>query len=570
MAESSSEQQPTASEPAAKPAYSIEGFETADEQGGRITTGRDAVGEQAMVVASKYEASQVGREIFEQGGNAIDAAVAVAFALGAVEPHTSGIGGGGLMTLRTAEGETVFVDFREIAPAASKPDMYPLDAEGKVIDNKMVIGGLAAGVPGEVAGLLYLLENYGTMTREQVMAPAIRIATEGFEVTPFFEKVLKDKYDVTAQFPELQKIFWKNDIEPYTKGDVIKNPDLAKTLKIIAEKGADGFYKGEVAQAIVDSVGKYGGIITLEDLANYKPTVRKPVTSTYRGYEVISSPPPSSGGTHLIEILNILENFDVGILEVNSPEYMHLFYEAYKLAYADRAQYMADTDFREVPLVGLASKEYAKKLADKIDLTKAGEFTYDDPWQFEHEDTTHFSIADKDGNMVAITKTVNYFFGSGVVVEGYGFPMNDEMDDFSSNPEHVNRVEPGKKPLSSMTPTIVLKDGKPFMVIGTPGSARIFATVAQVLSRVIDHNMDIQEAINTPRIWLANSEKMAYENAMPNYTAFSPETLQIIQDMGHTLEEWGLGGCVQAIVYQPDGKLKGAADPRQDGKAMGY
>lgn len=557
------------------PAYSIDGFETTDADGNRIITGRDATGTDAMVTASKLEAAKVGQEIFEQGGNAIDAAVAVAFALGVCEPHTSGLGGGGLMTLRTADGQSVFVDFREIAPANATPDMYPLDEDGKVIDNKMVIGGLAVGVPGEVAGLMHLLENYGSMTREQVMAPAIRIAEEGFQVSPFFDGVLKDKYDVLSQFPEAQKVYFKNDIEPYGEGDVITNPDLAKTLRIIAEKGADGFYKGEVAEAIVASANKYGGILTTEDLANYSVTVRKPVTTDYRGYEVISSPPPSSGGAHLIQILNILENFDIGEMEVNSPEYLHVFAEAYKLAYADRAEYMADTDFKPVPLGGITSKDYAAKLAEKIDMNSAGTFTFDDPWTFEHEDTTHFSIADKEGNMVAITKTVNYFFGSGVFVDGYGFPLNDEMDDFSSNPEHVNRVENGKKPLSSMTPTIVLKDGEPFMVLGSPGSARIFATVAQVLSRVVDHGMDIQEAVNTPRMWDStcfgsDDGALRYELPMPGMQGISEQTLKALEELGHGTTDMGLGGCVQAIVYMPDGTLRGAADPRQDGKAFGY
>lgn len=559
------------------PAYSMNGFETTDAEGNRLITGRDATGSHAMITTSKYEASQVGEEIMKQGGNAIDAAVAVAFALGVCEPQTSGLGGGGLMLLHTAKGENVFVDFREIAPGAATPDMYPRDENGKVLDDKMWLGGLAVGVPGEVAGLMYLLENYGSgnLTREQIMAPAIRIAEEGFLVSPYFDGVLKDKYDVLSQFPEAQKIYWDESGLPYEVGDVITNPDLAKTLRIIAEQGADGFYKGEVAEAIVASANKYGGILTMDDLANYTVTVRTPVSTDYRGYEVVSSPPPSSGGAHMIEILNILENFDIPAMEVNSAEYIHLFSEAHKLAYADRAQYMADTDFAEVPLSGITSKEYAKTLAEQIDLNQSGSFTFGDPWAFEHEDTTHFSIADDEGNMVGITKTVNYFFGSGVFVDGYGFPLNDEMDDFSSNPEHVNRVEAGKKPLSSMTPTIVLKDGAPFMVLGSPGSARIFGTVAQVLSRVIDSGMDIQDAVNAPRIWDdaawgRDSGVIQYERAMVGIDPISEETLAQLEEMGHGTSDMGLGGCVQAIVYQPDGTLRGAADPRQDGKSVGY
>ena len=559
-------------EPEKVPAYSVEGFETVDADGNRITTGRDATATQAMASASKYEVSQVGAEIMENGGNAVDAAVAMGFALGVCEPFTSGLGGGGLCTIHTADGQDYFIDFREVAPAAATLDLY-LDAEGKS-NGSTVTGGLASGVPGEVAGLLYLLENYGTMTREEVISPAIRIATEGFTVSRYCANAIADAYDKAVQFPEMQSVYWDENGLPYEEGDVITNPGLAKALQKIVDEGRDGFYKGEVAEALVQTIQKYGGVMTLEDLANYEVQVHEPVTSTYRGYKIISSPPPSSGGTHLIEILNILENFDVGSLEVNSPEYIHLFAEAFKLSYADRAQYMADTNFvPDVPLTGLTSKEYAKERAALIDLDQAQEFYCGDPTLYEHTDTTHYSVADVDGNCVAITKTINYYFGSGVMVGDYGFMMNNQMDDFSTNPESVNKVEPGKKPLSSMSPTVVLnEDGSPFMVLGTPGGARIFASVAQVISRVIDHNIPLHDAISIPKIWNnGGANNLQYENALKGYEdyAVTDETLAKLVEMGHGDITTAASGAVQAIEFLEDGTLYGTADPRQDGKAVG-
>ncbi|MEG0584524.1 MAG: gamma-glutamyltransferase [Cetobacterium sp.] len=544
----------------------LDEFKLYDEEGKLLRTNRDSTGKEGIVAASKYEASKIGADIIKKGGNAVDAAVATAFALSVCEPHSSGLGGGGFMTLRIAEtGEVIFIDFREIAPKNATPKMWVLDDKGKVIGKQKTDGGKASGIPGEVAGLLYLLEKYGTMSRNEVLQPAIDLATNGYTVSPTLAEVLKETYDTMIEFPEITKIYWKDGSFPYETGDIIKNPDLAKTLSIIQEKGADGFYKGEVAEAIVNSVNKYDGLFTLEDLAEYKVSVRKPIVGNYRGYEIISSPPPSSGGAHLIQILNILENYDIGSLEVNSPEYLHLFSEAFKLAYADRSKYMGDTDFVKVPLGGITSKSYAKNIINKIDLTKANTHEPHNPWQYEHEDTTHFSIADKAGNMVAVTKTINGYFGSGVCVDGYGIIMNDEMDDFVTGPGHANSVEPGKKPLSSMTPTLILKNGNPFMVLGTPGGAKIFATVAQVLSKVIDHNMDIQDAISAPRIWDNTSAEINYESRL------NPEYIYKLQEMGHKVNsngEWG-SGSVQGIVYMPDGTLRGGADPRRDGKALG-
>ena len=574
-AASSSSSAPAVSEseePKLVPAYSVEGFETVDADGNRIVEGRDATGSQAMAVASKYEVSQVGAEILKKGGNAVDAAVAMGFALGVCEPFTSGLGGGGLATIHTAEGENYFIDFREVAPAAATLDLY-VDANGESNGNTRS-GGLASGVPGEVAGLLYMLDNYGTMSRQEVMEPAIRIATEGFTVSQYCANAIADAYETALQFPEMQKVYWDENGLPYEAGDVITNPDLAKTLQKIADEGADAFYTGEVAQAVVDSLAEYDGVMTLEDLANYEAQAITPVTGEYRGYQIISSPTPTSGGTHLIEILNILENFDVGALEVNSPEYCHLFAETFKLAFADRAQYMADTAFTDVPLGGLTSQDYADLRAKSINLYTAMEVAApDDPSPYEHTDTTHFSIADADGNCVAITKTINYYFGSGVMVKGCGFMMNNQMDDFSTDAESVNKVEPGKKPLSSMSPTVVLKeDGSPFMVLGTPGGSRIFSGVAEVISRVIDHKMDLKTAVCVPKIWnCSNKNNFQYEKALKGYEeyAVTEETAAALTEMGHGEIKTAASGAMQSIMFMEDGTLYGIGDPRQDGKAVG-
>ena len=570
---SAASSEPAASEePAKTPAYSTEGFVTVDADGNRVTTGRDATSTKAMATASKYEVSQVGAEIMAKGGNAVDAAVAMGFALGVCEPFTSGLGGGGLATIHTAEGENFFIDFREVAPAAATLDLY-VDASGENNGNTQE-GGLASGVPGEVAGLLYLLEHHGTMSREEVMEPAIRIANEGFTVSAYCANAISDAYEKTQKFPEMSKVYLDENGLPWEEGSVITNPDLGKALQLIADQGADAFYKGEIGEAMVATLAKYDGVMTMDDLAGYEVHELKPVTGDYRGYTVISSPPPSSGGTHLIEILNILENFDMASMEVNSAEYVHLFAETFKFAFADRAKYMADTNFVSVPLGGLTSQAYADKRAQDIDLNVAMEQAApDDPSPYEHTDTTHFSVADVDGNCVAITKTINYYFGSGVMVDGYGFMMNNQMDDFSTDSESVNKIEPGKKPLSSMSPTVVLKpDGSPFLVLGTPGGSRIFSGVAEVISRVIDSKMDLHTAISVPKIWnCSNKNNLQYEEPLKGYEqyALTDETIAKLTEMGHGELKTTRSGAFQCIMFMDDGTLYGTADPRQDGKAVG-
>lgn len=550
---------------------------------------RDATGTNGAVASSSWYASNAGLKVLQAGGNAFDAAVAVAYTLGVTEPYTSGLGGGGFMTLYDAATKKVtVVDFREIAPAAATAEMW-LDAEGNVktfvhpdgyefegdYSKMSKAGGMASGTPGEVAGLEYVLENFGSgeFTRADLMADAIDLADNGYLVTTTFKQCCEDEYYEIAHMAEVAGYYLDPNGLPFEVGTVITNKDLAKTYRMIAEGGKDAFYKGEVAEAMIDTVQKYGGVMTLDDLANYKVEVREPVTSTYRDYTIYSLPPASSGGTHLIEALNILENFDMASMEVNSPEYIHLYSEAFKMCFADRAKYMADTAFAEVPLNGLTSKEYAKTLADQI-TDQSGSYVAGDPGLYESTSTTSFSVVDKDGNMVACTQTINDFFGSKVAVDGYGFIMNDEMDDFAKAPDSVNCPEGGKRPLSSMSPSIVLyPDGTPFLTIGTPGGLRIWPTITQIVQRMIDYGMDVQDAINCARIFDNHNENVCYESAGDS-RAVTADTVAALEAMGHKTTdkgEWNLFfGGVQGISIAKDGTLRGGADPRRDGKALAY
>ena len=536
---------------------------------------RDATGKNGAVASCNWYASKAGLEILKEGGNAFDAAAAVAYTLGVAEPYFSGLGGGGFMTIYSAKDDKVSVlDFRETAPAAANAQMW-LDENGKMeqfsldgvnnLGDKSVIGGLSVAVPGEVAGFEYLLDNYGSdaVSRQQIFQPAIDTANNGYVV------------GVTgiAANETLSNIYLDESGLPYEVGDVIKNPDLAKTLQLIADGGKDAFYTGDMAQAMVDAVAAWGGNMTMEDLANYEVKVREPVVGHYKDYTIYSLPPASSGGTHLVEILNILENYDdMDKIGVNSAEYVHRFSEAFKIAFADRAQYMADTDFADVPLAQLTSKDYAAERYSEI-TDKSGSYVAVEPEELEHYATTSFSVVDQWGNMVACTKTINYGFGSKVGVPGYGFIMNDEMDDFSADPESVNCAEGGKRPLSSMSPSIVLyPDGSPYMTIGSPGATRIFPTIAQVIERMIDYNMDIQDAIDCARIYDNASENICYESGGVN--PITPEVAKELQDRGHEVTdkgEWQLFfGGVQGISIGKDGTLRGGADPRRDGKALAY
>jgi len=535
--------------------------------------GRAAQGPNGVVAAAKPEASQVGLDILKKGGNAVDAAVATAFALGVLEPNASGLGGGGFMIIKLASmKEAVVVDFRETAPAASTPDMFKYGEDGKVIANASVVGGQAVGVPGELAGLLYAFDNYGSkkLKRDAIIAPAIAWAEKGIPVTVNLAGIIRDELAKINKFDATAKIYTKDGL-PFEVGESIKNPDLAATLKLISAGGSDAFYKGAMAEKIAKAVRDAGGILTAADLAAYKVQVRKPVTGTYRGYTIVSTPPASSGGTHVIQILNILENMDIAKMGPGTTATYHAWTEALRMAFADRSKYMSDTDFVKVPLAGLANKDYAKQLFGKIDMAKAmGSATADDPTKFESGSTTSFSVMDKAGNMVTVTKSINYFFGSGVTVPGTGFIMNDHMDDFVLKPGHIQSIQPGKRPLSSMTPTLVLDPkGQPFMTLGSPGATRIIAAVAQIISNVIDHKMPIQEAVFAPRLFAMASGVVQLEGRT------SINTLNGLKALGHEVNvraDWdAYFGGVHAVLFDRDAKLLyGGADPRRDGQAAGY
>lgn len=552
-------------------------WSSVDENGNLIRSDRSATGENGMVATANVYASQAGLAVLKAGGNAVDAAIAVSYALGVVEPQSSGIGGGGFMLIHTADGEDAFIDFREVAPAEQTAYTW-LDANGNVKNGGKAnqLGGLAVAVPGTVAGMEMALEKYGSglLTRKAIMTPAIELATRGFHVGSFQYNQTMEKLSSIQKYDAIRKYYLKENGALYKTGEVFKHPDLAKTLTMIAENGADAFYKGEVAEAMLAEIKKYGGVMNQADLDNYEAKLREPVTGTYRGYQVVSCPPPSSGGTHIIQILNVLENYDIGSMKVNSAEYLHLWSETLKATFADREAYMADTDFvQNVPLSGLTNKEYAKTIADKI-TNRSQTWMPGEPSEYVHDSTTSFSVADKYGNIVTVTQTLECSFGSCVAVPGYGFVLNDEMHDFSTNPNSVNCVQGKKHPLSSMSPTIILKeDGSPFMTLGTPAGLRIYTTLAQVISKVIDHGMNLQDAIDCARIY-DNGGKAGIEYETGCKYQITGDTIAALKAMGHTTTQKGQWkiyfGGVQGVMYTEDGQLFGAADPRRDGKALGY
>jgi gamma-glutamyltranspeptidase/glutathione hydrolase len=535
----------------------------------------------AMVSVQEAVAAEVGLQVLKDGGNAVDAGVAVALALAVTLPRAGNLGGGGFMMVHDAEtGETRAIDYREMAPASATRDMY-LDADGNADSTLSRFHGLAVGVPGTVAGMQLALETYGTMTLEQAAAPAIRLAEDGILVTADLADSLKALEKRMKTWPATAAIFYKEDGSFYEPGDVLKQPDLAATLKKIAAEGPDGFYKGEVAEKIAASVQEAGGSMTVEDLANYRAVIRAPVTGTYRGHEIVSMPPPSSGGTHIIQILNVMEGYPIGFLGHNSSDTIHLMAEAMKRAYADRSEYLGDPDFVDVPVKALTSKDYAAKIRDGISLNRATPSATIKPGKlapYESDQTTHFSIVDKDGNAVSNTYTLNFSYGSGMTAAGTGVLLNNEMDDFSAKPGvpnaygliggEANAVKPGKRPLSSMSPTIVLKDGKPFLVTGSPGGSRIITTTLQVISNMIDHGMNVAEATHAARIhhqWLP--DEIRVEDG-----GLSRDTVAALEAKGHTIAVKSVMGSTQSIHVDTDkGLLLGASDPRRTGSAtVGY
>ena len=571
--------------------YNNEIFKPYDAEGKPTYTERDAYGTNASVSSTNWYASKSGLDVLKAGGNAVDAAVAVAYTLGVVEPYTSGIGGGGYMTIYDAKTKEVkMIDFREMAPAATDVSTW-FDENGKMkyyhgldgtfnntagLSKVSRLGGLAVGIPGEIAGLEEALTKFGSgnFTRAQLMQDGINYATNGYLVTPFMVESTNDELTQIQAMEEISN-YYLDDGFVYSIDDTVKNEDLAKTYKLIAEGGPDVFYKGEVGQALVDSVQKYGGVMTMDDLANYKLEYRTPIESTYRDYKVYALPPSSSGGTHLVEILNILENYDFSKMEVNSPEYIHAIVEATKLSFADRTKYMYDGVSEDI-IEGLTNKEYAKTRFDAIE-DGCGDYTEGDPSSYEHASTTSFSVVDKDGNMVTCTQTIGDFYGSKVAVGGYGFVLNDEMYDFSESVNSPNSAKPGARPLSCITPTVVLNpDGTPFLTIGTPGGSRIFAAVAQVIERMVDYKMDVQEAVETTRVFSdGSSAKLHYEKESENSVhPIAQATLDKLTEMGYSLTEYktydNYFGGVQAIEFKDGGKIHGSADPRRSGKALAY
>jgi gamma-glutamyltranspeptidase / glutathione hydrolase len=532
--------------------------------------GKPVEGKTGMAVSAHPLSSKVGVEILKKGGNAVDAAVATAFALGVVEPNASGLGGGGFILIYLAKNqEVVTIDYREMASLKATPDMYKLTPDGKVVDDEITLGHKAVAIPGTLAGLTLALQKYGTMSLKEVMAPAIQLAEEGYEVSKTMNVMMKESYEKLSKFPAAAQIYLKDGL-PYEVGDRLVLKDLAKTYRLIADKGPDVFYKGEIAEAIEKEMKASGkGLIAKEDLAAYRPAVRTPVRGTYRGYEIISMAPASSGGTHVIELLNILEGYDMGKMGHNSSESLHMMAEAMKKVFADRAKYMGDTDFVNVPIKGLLSKSYAEELRKGISADEAGEkVPAGNPVPYESGGTSHLSVVDKDGNLVALTQTINHFFGSGVLVPGTGILLNNEMDDFVPKPGTLNSIEPKKRPISSMSPTLVLKDGKPYLSIGTPGATRIISALPQILMNMIDYKMNIQEAIDAARIHCMSGE-IFMESRIPKDVQLA------LINKGHKLSvrkdfDLYFGGAQGVMIDPKTGTLYGGADPRRDGFAAGY
>lgn len=536
--------------------------------------------ENGMVVAQEEIAAEVGRDILKAGGNAADAGVAVAFALAVTLPRAGNLGGGGFMMVHDAKtGETKAIDYREMAPMSADRDMF-LDEAGEADSEKSRYSGLATGVPGTVAGMQMVLDQYGTMSLADALQPAIGLARDGIVVTADLADSLKALEKRLKKWPSSEAIFFKEGGAFFEPGDRLVQADLAETLQRIADAGPDGFYQGQTAQGIVDAVQASGGRIAMEDMAGYKALSRDPVSGTYRGYEIVSMPPPSSGGIHIVQILNTLEDYPIGWLGHNSADTIHLMAEAMKRAYADRSEYLGDPDFYDVPQAQLMSKAYAADIRKGISLSRAtpsDQIKPADLAPYESDQTTHYSIVDKDGNAVSNTYTINFSYGSGMVADGTGVLMNNEMDDFAAKPGvmnaygliggDANAVEPGKRPLSSMSPTIVMKDGKVFMVTGSPGGSRIITTVIQIIMNVLDHGMNVAEATIAPRIhhqWLP--EVLRVEEGL------SRDTVAALEAKGHVVEVMETMGSAQTIVVDAeDGLLLGGADTRQTSSAArGY
>lgn len=530
-----------------------------------------------MVVSSQHLASQIGADILKSGGNAIDAAVAVGYAQAVVNPCCGNIGGGGFMTIHLADGKDLFINFRETAPAAASADMY-LDKDGKLIKDASLYGYLASGVPGTVKGLDYALEKYGTMSRQQVMAPAIKLAREGFTLTRADTDVLDTTTERFKQDPEVARIFLKPDGSAFQPGDLLVQTDLANTLEKIAQNGPSAFYEGEIPKIVEEASKKNGGILTAKDFADFTITDTAPVSCTYRGYQFISAPPPSSGGVTICQTLNILEGYDLKEMGFNSADYIHTLTEAMRHAYMDRNTFLGDPEFVDNPTEKLLSKAYAEELRKEIKPNQATPSTQVQPGIGPHEkpETTHYSVVDEKGNAVSTTYTINGRFGSVVIPPGTGFFLNDEMDDFTTKVGEKNlyglvqgernAIAPGKRPLSSMSPTIVTKNGKVFLVLGSPGGSRIISITLQTALNIIDHGMPPQEAVNAPRIhhqWLP--DEVYYEQR-----GVSKDTLALLDKMGYQMVEqtpWGAAELIMVAI--PEGAGVSAKSSGNDSAVSG-
>lgn len=527
----------------------------------------------AMVVGPEQLATEVGKRIMQQGGNVVDAAVATGFALAVTYPRAGNLGGGGFMLIHLAEGDRqVFIDYRETAPAAATRDMF-LKEDGKEDFMLEYFSHQASGVPGTVAGMLYALEKYGSMSREQVLAPAIALAEQGFPVSFALNFELNARAERLRQNAEARRLYFKPDGSAYEIGEILRQPDLAWTLRQIAAGGRDGFYAGEVARRIVEEMRRGNGLITLEDLASYRAIERAPIRGSFRDFEIVSAPPPSSGGVHILQILNLLENEDLAALGHNSAAYLHLLTEAMKLAYADRSEYLGDPDFVEVPVAALVDKAYAgrqRKLIADDRATPSAQIAPGRVLKGESRDTTQYTIADRNGNMVSNTYTLNASFGSAIAVPGTGMLLNNEMGDFAALPGGANMfglvqgernaIAGGKRPLSSMSPTIVFRDGQPWFATGSPGGSMIITTVLQTILNAMAFDMNVATAGISPRIhhqWMP--DEMQAEQGI------SPDTLRLLREMGHQVKAGGRTiGRTQSIMMR-DGWLLGATDTRRPG-----
>lgn len=526
-----------------------------------------------MISTQGTGTSQAGIEVLQKGGNIYDAFTAISFAISVERPHSTGLGGGGFIVFYNAQDKKTYaLDFRETAPRKAHSKMF-LGPNGKADPKLSVVGALAIATPGHVAGVLEVHKKHGKLNLKEVLAPAIRLASEGFPVYPALHRALKIEKDNLAQFPSSKKIFLDPQGEPWPVGHILKQQDLAKSLKLIAEKGPDVFYEGSIAKKIASTVKRHKGILDQTDLKNYKSKWRAPVQSTYQNYQIFSQPPPSSGGAHVIQILNMVEKDDLRQWGPQDPRSIHITASAMQKAFSDRAQYMGDPDFVKVPTEKLISKSYADHTRSEIQMDKARkaqEFIMKE----ESPDTTHFSLMDAEGNAIASTQTVNGYFGSALVAEGTGIMLNNEMDDFAAEvgAQNIygavggknNLVEPLKRPLSSMSPTIVLKDGQPFMSLGTPSGTRIITCVAQTLLNVLEYELPLWDAVTLTRYhqqW--QPDVLTIESP-----TFKKSTLEELKKKGHTIVERDLGCRIQAIQKNGD-VLHGVSDPREEGSSRG-